>query len=241
MANLPAGGGRVTSSVAVGGLALELPREWTPVIDADGYVDRTLTDAWAAYTAEMPETDGRAAWFIQQRWFLLLFRLWREDVLELAERALKPGAPLEPIDIYPPALRHPENFGMPHEGLMHLRSGRVHYAFCYRLRAPQPPDVTTGLPLETAALQPAELEPAPGQAMPEAPFAGDPASPPAPPKPGEFVAAYLALKGKRSKRGLYRARDAAGLRGTPQFGNANLLRWWPADVEKNQGGPGSKG
>jgi hypothetical protein len=236
--DLPAAAALVTSPVAVGEVTFELPCEWTPVIDVDGYVDRALTDAWAAYTAWMPETDGRATWFIQQRWFLLLFRLWHEDVLELAEHALKPGAPLEPIDIYPPSLRHPENFGMPTEGLVHLRSGRVHYAPCYRLR-PLPP----ARPAASAAHM---LPPEAPQAAPEPTVLavvpdGDAVLPPATPTPAGLIKTYLARPGRHSKRGLLRARDEAGLRGTPGFGNENLLLWWPDDAGTNRGGAGSKG
>ena len=149
------------ATIAIGnGVSVELPDEWTPVIDSDGFVDRALATAWTAHNeAVIPEAYAVSKWLIDQRWPTQLFRLWQKETIELAGRTSWPGAPLLALD-YPVTLRYPESFSIEREGLVHLRSERVHYDLHYRVRAtattvaappPQPDKPPAGKPIPARA------------------------------------------------------------------------------------------
>ena len=131
----------MTKTAIDDGVIVELPDEWTPVVFGPyGAPDRLLVAAATAY-AKKVLGEAYGPWTVP-RWAELLCRLWREDVIELAKRSLKPPYPLAAVN-YPPSLRHHDNFEITREGLIHELTGRIHFDPHYRLRRPPPPDPVT--------------------------------------------------------------------------------------------------
>jgi hypothetical protein len=114
------------------GITVELPDEWTPVIDLSGRVDDALAKAWVDYTVAITPPEEKPALWLNQ-WPNLLFWQWQENVFELAERELQADAPLTVLNIYPPSERHIDNFTIERGRLVHW-SGRVHFDPHYRVR-----------------------------------------------------------------------------------------------------------
>jgi hypothetical protein len=159
------------------GLIVELPAEWTPVFDSGGGLDPALLAAWDAETLSlMPKADAGAVRMARLDWPWLLYRLLSADGVALAERLIQAGAPIAPIDIYPPSLRDRVNFSIKREGLLHVSSGRMHYDLHSRVVAQlmllpsdgaAPPPAVRATEKPTAPL-PAAASPAPATVAPPA-------------------------------------------------------------------------
>jgi hypothetical protein len=239
------------ATITIGvGVKIDLSIEWVPLAD----VHVLLVNTWGQHRRTVADW-----WQLTGSWVLMLLRLWREDKIELAGRRGDLAAELKLI-FAPISERLALNFDI--SGVfsrlycrlndttffdLHLRAKATVEPAVTLVPASHEPVITLpGTPQAApAAALSATPQAAPGpepeQALPEGSSA-DPTLPPPVSTPEEFVTAYLRRPGvKHSRRGLCRARDEAGLRGTPGFGKEKLLLWWPGNVEKNRGGPGSKG
>jgi hypothetical protein len=108
------------------GITIALPTTLTPLAQ----VKPALARAWNALNAAFTKiTDARTAWDIEQRWWLLLFRLWKERRIEFASRFNRPYGKLTMMSGFPATERDWDRFGTDERygQLEHLDTGDLFF------------------------------------------------------------------------------------------------------------------